>query len=264
MNQTVVAAEIQAAAPEQTEVTAVDFAPTWTSGPESSARHQEWAAESADGQWLYQRMEDSGRRQQWDVRHVPTGHIEHLFATTLDKARQWTASSGLEQIRAKAQRVIETGGQESGVIHFPPPGLAADQLEQWQADRRRRDAELAADRCARSRAVLAVLDGELLPAGADVETVCECGGFLTWVQQPAFKGWRHVNGCPDCWSPQRGWNREVMCLSPARHRWCTTAEPVSCGHSGCLSDMQTGVMCGAGKEACCGCCQGPQPVEDGE
>jgi hypothetical protein len=47
-----------------------------------------WEAKSADGQWTYQRVEDTGTP--WDVCHLPTGREEHGF-TSLLAARHWTA-----------------------------------------------------------------------------------------------------------------------------------------------------------------------------
>ena len=53
-----------------------------------TGRREIWEATSADGQWTYQRVEDTGTP--WDVCHIPTSK-EKLGFPSLLAARRWTA-----------------------------------------------------------------------------------------------------------------------------------------------------------------------------
>lgn len=241
--------------PPMTPVHQVEQCPTFAKGLDSPSTVEAWSAESVDGIWRYQRLEGSAV-ETWDVLHRPTGHIEP--ARDLDRARQWTASpAALARIRGHAESVVAAHGRMPSsalVISFPPSGLTAEQAQRWRADRDHAEEQAAADRLARARIVLAVLDGRLLPAGAGMpEGACECGGLLAFDAEA--KAWRHVNGCRHCWSPETDWTADAICMTPVEHEWCGDPEPVRCEHSQCKRNAVLGSQpCGSMREWCCGCC----------
>ena len=64
-------------------------------------RLENWAAESVDGEWKYERIEDTGTP--WDVVHVPSG-LSAGWWSSLPKARaataDGTAMAAVERLQA--------------------------------------------------------------------------------------------------------------------------------------------------------------------
>lgn len=64
---------------------------TFIGGPDSGRTRREcWSATSADGTWLYERMEDEGTS--WYVTYLPTGYCGDTPYGTLTSARRATHS----------------------------------------------------------------------------------------------------------------------------------------------------------------------------
>lgn len=77
-----------------------------------TGRDEIWYAESADGLWLYERVEETGTP--WVVTFTPTGQEEWLGS--LPAARRWTASGdALVFLRRRAQDVVDAGGRRNQV-----------------------------------------------------------------------------------------------------------------------------------------------------
>lgn len=76
----------------------------------SGRRVEAWAAESRDGIWKYERIEDAGTP--WAVLHVPTG-TEGPYYGTLTAAREGTANGSalayVERIQSHERGEHEAG-----------------------------------------------------------------------------------------------------------------------------------------------------------
>lgn len=167
-------------------------------------------AKSADTVWTYERQQDDGL---WLVTHDATG-LEMTHRTLLE-ARQWTATpAAILELRAMAADLL--------VAPFVLPD------DQRQAHR-----------------ALMVFAGTLLPAATDVDSRCECGGYLTLQRGVRYL---HVNTCPECQhQPDEpcpdGMNTHKVCYAPA---------PVECDHRNCHKANNLSADCDLGHGTCCG------------
>lgn len=64
-----------------------------------SGRVEAWAAISADGQWKYDRIEDTGTP--WEVTHLPTGKPVPTWYSSLPNARAATADGSARNLMVR-------------------------------------------------------------------------------------------------------------------------------------------------------------------
>ncbi len=135
--------------------------------PGDATRQEIWYAESAATIPGTDRPLWTYERQEepgtpWIVTYSPTGQVEDFGS--LRDARRWTGSpAAVEYLRQEAVRRCD-----------------ATQLARIQ---------------------VAILNGQVLPAGVDPDSRCVCGGYLA----TRNGRWVHVNACPDCWTPPGRW-----------------------------------------------------------
>lgn len=204
-------------------------------------------ADSVDGRWRFELDETLPRNTRWRAVYHPTG--QDMFFASLHGAREWAANPlSLGTFRDAARRLINAAGRLPG---FGPTTVAGELHR--------------VDRLNRARCVLAILDGNMTPAGGQEPAAgCECGGMLT--TEPG--GWVHVDACSACWTPYRvpltcdvpvprsGWMLPCRDLRH-QHRVCADPTPRTCDHPGCVTpeDLHN-PPCTVGHPVCCGCCHG--------
>lgn len=156
-----------------------------------SGRMETWEAESRDGDWRYERVDDE--RTSWRIVYTPTGQsvsgfdsLKAALGTTAERAHQLLNDmrlQALDMALSVRSDAIRTGGEKLIAIHQRMLGDTA------------------------------------------AEYRCLCGGVLAHIGNGKRIG--HVDACDECLDNID----TSRCDNAAAHRFCGDPQPLECAHS---------------------------------
>ena len=200
------------------------------SNPGGATRAEVWSADSADGLWRYERLDEAGTP--WAVTFVPTGQSRRSY-TSLDDAREATAGTMLAEFRSWAM---------AAAFDYDHSDASREAGQRWLAVHLR-------------------IAG--LGEGGDADWRCQCGGLLVEVTSDGRLG--HVDACRACYTYGRGYSgaAAAACEHRTAHRVCGTPWAAPCAHMSvnrCAAQAVPNCGAGCGRDGagdCCGaCCHG--------
>lgn len=186
--------------------------------PDSGGRSVIWLAESADGCWAYERVDDA--RTTWTVTHIPSGEVRECFPT-LDHARTWTGSGGgVDALRDEVLARVS--------------GTSTPQRRDLRA--------------------LRILTGRILTntAALGPEALCYCGAYLVLVD----RAWVHLDVCRSCETVGERDVCTANDRTTEHGAGCDHPAPAQCDHPHCIRTSVLPAECEWDHPVCCGCCKG--------